>query len=414
MIKQLIKQIWIQRTVNIWLWLELIVVFVCLSYVVDFLYVTASTYFSPLGYSYEHVYKVELSDVQPASSQYVKNETDSMLKENVHSALARIRAYPGVESACVNRMAPPYNKSSSNGSRGIDSVWVHGHIFRVSPSFFQVFEVKDKQGNIAPLVEAAMQSGTIIMSEDAERKFEQEGITALYNELKNWKENTEVVRGITVPFRFDEFSTVYPAYFECNSETEIISANGVHTEFAFRLSPQYDTPEFVSTLRNDMKNQLRIGNLYLVDIVSFKDLRANYYKYNGKINNVKTHLSGLLFLLINIFLGVIGTFWIRTQQRRAEIALRMALGASTSTVRRYLLSEGGLLLLFAAVPASVICMNVIYMDLIKTIGDNFTVGRFIVGQLLTYCVMAIMIAIGVFFPSKKAMSTRPSEALHEE
>lgn len=415
MIKQLIKQIWKQRTINVWLWLELIVVFVCLSYVVDYLYVTASTYLLPLGYNYEHVYKVELSDVQPASSMYVKNESDSTLRENIHLALERMRAYSGVEAVCVNRKAPPYNRSYSNGSRDIDTASVHGHIFRVSPSFFQLFQVRNKQGEIAPLVEAAMQSSTIIISEEAEQKFAQQGVTALYNELKyRGGEAADVIRGITASFRFDEFSPTYPVYFECSSEAETIKQSGIHTEFAIRLYPQYDTPEFIRTLRNDMKTQLRIGNVYLVDIISFKDLRTNYYRFNGKINTVKTHLAGLLFLLINIFLGVIGTFWIRTQQRRSEIALRMALGASKSSVRKYLLSEGGLLLLFAAVPASVFCMNIIYMDMITTLGAQFTVKRFLIGQLLTYAVMAGMIAMGVFFPSRRAMNIQPSETLHED
>ena len=40
MIKHLLKQIWAQRSVNAWLWFELMIVSVCLFYVMDYLYVT--------------------------------------------------------------------------------------------------------------------------------------------------------------------------------------------------------------------------------------------------------------------------------------------------------------------------------------------------------------------------------------
>ena len=55
MIKHLLKQIWAQRSVNAWLWFELMIVSVCLFYVMDYLYVTDRTMvlhpFAPQGLS---------------------------------------------------------------------------------------------------------------------------------------------------------------------------------------------------------------------------------------------------------------------------------------------------------------------------------------------------------------------------
>ena len=50
-------------------------------------------------------------------------------------------------------------------------------------------------------------------------------------------------------------------------------------------------------------------------------------------------------LLLNIFLGLLGTFWFRTQQRRGEIALHKAMGATDGAVFGRLMSEGMFLLL---------------------------------------------------------------------
>ena len=41
---QLLKQIWNERRSNAWLWLELLIVFVVLWYVIDWMYITARTY----------------------------------------------------------------------------------------------------------------------------------------------------------------------------------------------------------------------------------------------------------------------------------------------------------------------------------------------------------------------------------
>ena len=47
---QLLKQIWNERRSNGWLWSELLIVFVVLWYVVDWTYVTARTYYEPVGF----------------------------------------------------------------------------------------------------------------------------------------------------------------------------------------------------------------------------------------------------------------------------------------------------------------------------------------------------------------------------
>ncbi len=130
---------------------------------------------------------------------------------------------------------------------------------------------------------------------------------------------------------------------------------------------------------------------------------------------MKTHIAGILFLLANILLGVIGTFWIRTQQRKSEVALRMALGASKMDIRKHLIAEGMLLLFMAVIPATIIYGNIIYLDVIKVMDESpFTVDRFVIGQLLTLLLMSIMIVAGIYFPSRQAMGIQPADALHEE
>ena len=61
-----------------------------------------------------------------------------------------------------------------------------------------------------------------------------------------------------------------------------------------------------------------------------------------------------------------GTFWFRTRHRRSEIALRMAMGSSRSRIRSRLLGEGLLFLVLAAIPALIICGNLVMAEGIMT------------------------------------------------
>lgn len=418
MIKHLFKQIWAQRAVNAWLWAELIVVSVCLSYVVDYLYTTGCTYFSPLGFNTEHVYRVSMGIVSPASKEYLSGESDSLRAVRRLEVLTRLRTYPGVEAASVSNGSHPYNPSSSSGSRGIDTTWVHGSVYRVSPEFFRVFRVTDKQGRIEPLVSAATQPNAVILSAEGERRFAEAGIQALNAGAKNWgeEEPTSKMTAICSDVRYDDFRSVYPAYYTCKSEWDICRTSGSNVEYCVRVNPDADDAAFFANFRKAMKTQLRLGNLYLLDVTSFDDVRANYFRRTGFINDVKTRMAGLAFLLVNILLGVIGTFWIRTQQRRSEMGLRLALGSSHTALRRLLVGEGLLLLLLAMVPVILIDANVIHFGLLDNEEEEaaFTLVRFLADTGITFGLMALMIVAGILLPARQAMKIQPAEALHEE
>lgn len=159
-------------------------------------------------------------------------------------------------------------------------------------------------------------------------------------------------------------------------------------------------------------NQVEIGNLYLQSITPVSTIREDGIR-EGK-GEMNTRLSILLFLLINIFLGIVGTFWFRTRQRQGEMGLHMALGATRNQLRSTVLGGGVLLLTLAFVPAVVICGNIMFADLTNTVLMDNTVLRFVVGMLITYLLIVGMIIAGIWYPANEAASLEPAEALHYE
>lgn len=74
MIKQIFKMIWNQRRLNGWIWMELLVVFVALWYLVDMFVVQLYSYTRPMGYDITNCWKLSF-DVYPEDADEYVNDT---------------------------------------------------------------------------------------------------------------------------------------------------------------------------------------------------------------------------------------------------------------------------------------------------------------------------------------------------
>lgn len=121
------------------------------------------------------------------------------------------------------------------------------------------------------------------------------------------------------------------------------------------------------------------------------------------------------FLLLNIFLGLLGTFWFRTQQRRSEIALHKVHGATNTAVFFRLLGEGILLLVTVTPIAFIIDYNLANLELNSwRNGTTLEFDRLLLCAAISFLLIAVMIIIGISVPARKAMKIQPAEALHDE
>ena len=146
---------------------------------------------------------------------------------------------------------------------------------------------------------------------------------------------------------------------------------------------------------------------------SFADIRRNYQQAN--MNQLRNYCIGMGFLLLNIFLGLLGTFWFRTQQRRGEIALHKVNGATNRAVFSRLLSEGLLLLLIVTVPAFIIDFSLARAELNAwRNGTTQEWDRLLLCAAASFVLIALMIVIGIWYPARRAMQVQPAEALHDE
>ncbi|WP_148297706.1 hypothetical protein [Bacteroides graminisolvens] len=61
----LFTQVWNERRSNSWLWIELLLVYVVLCFVIDMCYVDLRTFFEPKGHDISNTYMIQVNTLPP-------------------------------------------------------------------------------------------------------------------------------------------------------------------------------------------------------------------------------------------------------------------------------------------------------------------------------------------------------------
>lgn len=435
----LLKQIHNEWRTNLWLGVELVVVFAVLWYLVDWSYVTLRTWMQPMGFDTEHCYDLSFNRLTPQADGYRADDDAEADMKNLLEIVERLRHRPGVEYVAVSQNSIPYINGSNGFNLRIDSVLTYGMLRWGQPDYFRMFRVRGvsvltadgrKVSTTSPdsLAEALHRSDrNVIISRNyvSGHRYPQLGyadaLPLLGYECDYTQSNGTYsfkIAGICEPMRWSHFETTEQyggpiVGYEFRDPDIINLGNPLYVQVSLRLKPEADTGQrFMDELLDDADRLYSLGNVFLLDVRPFTALQETLEM--DDVNEARTQLCVIGFLLLNIFLGVIGTFWFRTQHRRSEIALRMSFGCTRRGVFRRLLTEGLLLLTLAAVPAVVIAFNIGMAELVDVERMSFGVGRFAVAVLVSWVLMALMIVIGVAYPARRAMQIQPAEALHDE
>ena len=435
----LLRQIRNEWRANLWLGVELLVVFAVLWYLVDWGYVTLRTWLQPMGFDTEHCYNLTFNRLTPQAEGYRPDDDAEADMRNLLEIVERLRHREGVEYVAVSQNSIPYIDGSNSFNLRIDSVLTYAMLRWGQPDYFRMFRVqgvavlaedgrKVLTASSDSLAEALHRSDrNVIISRNyvSADRYPQLGYDNALPLLGYECDYTQSdgtysfkIAGICEPMRWSHFETSEQyggpiVGYELRDPDIINLGNPLYVQVSLRLTTEADTGvDFMESLMDDADRLYTLGNVFLLDVQPFTDLQRTLEM--DDVNEARTQLCVIGFLLLNIFLGVIGTFWFRTQHRRSEIALRMAFGCTRRKIFRRLVSEGLLLLTLAAVPALLIAFNVGMAELVDVERMPFSAGRFAIVILTSWLLMALMIWLGIWYPARRAMQIQPAEALHDE
>ena len=411
--KKLFTQIKNEWRGNTWLAIELLLVSVVMWYITDTLYCSTATYLEPRGFNTEHCYLISMGKLNEKSPDYVAYQQGDEQRD-VFELLNRLQRRPDIEAASLSLTSHPYNGSNSSTSMQLqgDSVIVGGWFIRrmVTPDFVRVFRYEGVNGETPEQLAQMLEEDKLLASENIYNRYGRK-LRDYQGQPFYWGGDTTETQILGAALKTVRYSDYQEAR-SCYSMVAKMTRADVSQELCVRVRPEHDN-DFIARLKADSESQYRIGNIFISDIRSFKDIRRNFQQ--AQSNGIRNLVTGMAFLLANIFLGLLGTFWFRTQQRKSEIALHKAHGATNQMVFTRLLSEGWLLLLIVTPIALLIDFNLAHAELNAWHnGTTLEWDRLLLCGGISFALIALMIAIGIGIPARKAMKIDPAEALHNE
>lgn len=409
MIKHIFKIIWSERKTNTWLLAELTIVFCILWFCTDYLYFMVNRYLEPKGFNIEHTYRISLGTRDDWEGEKEENLNDYLW--TIHD---RVKSYPGVEQASFSAFARPYGGLTGNDYL-VDSIKQKVYDKMVTPEFFEIFDIKILSGRIFNWNDAVSGDYAVI-STGADNMFAQKPPTDVkYIDLGKTRNKVIGVAERSKKNEYEEY--VHIAYVPLQKDGDFMS----WSELCFRVKPEADN-NFAERFRQDMQALLEVGPYYLADVISIEKDRIKAIERAGYENNFKSIYAISAFLILNIFLGVIGSFWFRMQSRRSEIGLRMAMGASKRGVKSMFVTETIILLFIAGTIATIICINISLVDILKDIGipviDRETtkagISMYFINYAITFITLLAIAVFAVWYPARRASNIQPAIALHDE
>lgn len=414
MLKHIFTIIWNNRRQNFWLIGGLFIIASCLWFSIDHLYTVQLNKTKSLGFDWEHVYYLNVNSLTPESGNYTSESIHTKdLSHDMEILVDRLQRHPAVESACFTRMHMHYvwlnTKSSLKADTITQSTWVR----MVNPDYFKVFRVKGAYGETPEELAGKGDKNKLIITQDlADIVYPGKIAAGKYVVLND---DSLMISAVCEKQKYNEYTKHQPATYQIIDYATYRKVENKYAGFiAFyiRVKPEADKADFLHTFTTEMREQLHVGNLYLADMLPMADLRQKHLKDSK--NEDYTYFAVIQFFLLNVFLAVLGTFWFRTQQRKSELGLRIALGESKRGLLQLLLGEGILIISLAVLPALILTWNIGMMDLVQTNIFGFGWGRFLAGWLISYALLIIVVLIAVWFPARQVMKIQPAEALRDE
>lgn len=363
---------------NLLLVAGIFVIATSLWYAVDYVYAVAVNGQKSLGFEWENVYYIQVGVLpQESLERDTTTRSHEMMTGEYLEFCNRLKRHPAVKDLCYTRMHFHYVWKNGFKTVFYDTLQAGAYTRMVSPGYFSVFGVKGADGCSPEELSKRARPEEMVMTDNLARTSQQ----AAFYYVRN-----------------DGFKCTY--------------ASIPYQDLFIRVKADADRPGFVEAFRKEMKKQLRVGNLYLADMRPMSEFRNE--QLSDYRSELYTYLAIAGFFLINAFLAVLGTFWFRTQHRREELAIRITSGATPHSLMRLLMGEGILLVTFAYIPALIVAYNLGVADLVNTWPVEWSLGRFIVGGILTYFLLLVVVVFSIWFPARQAMKIQPAEALHGE
>lgn len=413
--RNLLTQIKNEWRDNLWLVIALTIVTGLIWIAAIIFYTNVKACFLPRGFSYENVFTLSVQKLSQKSPYYTaieeenEDERRQAYYDDFRSLLIRLKENPNVENVGFHWGATPYSMNYSGFSLTRtdikDTIPYTGNRRSCSPEVIDVLGYESMTGKTTEQLVEMVRRGEVLVSDN--KVYEENGgnvmdligkTVFMGNDSSMTYKVGDVIRNVR---RMD---------YEDSWGGTIINPLNEDTpwgDVVIKVRDGHDH-RFKEDFKADGELR-RQRNVYLSDLTKLADTRTVVQRPMDTSQHILVSL--MTFLLLTIFLGLLGTFWFRMQQRVGEIAIRKVSGATKGDIFRRVISEGLILLCVASLTVSVIIWPF----------SRFFTGMFycsytelFVFEIIAICMVASGIVLSLWYPAWRAMRIEPAIALKTE
>ncbi len=396
--RKLIKQIFNEWRSNLWIFIELILVSAFVFGLVFTLNNILYVYNMPRNFDIDRTYRISYGYIPSGNETFDMEAAQQPMPTQCYNLLKTVRNHPIVEAATMSFASNPYCSNSCGimcRTDTNDTEFSRAGLYQISNDYPVVYKMKGINGETPEQLASLIREGKVLISKDM---FENAG-NLINTNLYDTNGGTYTVGAVIEPMRRNDYYEQATGFFM--ALPDIMYGNW--PDLAVRIKP-----EFNGDVTKTLVKEIRSGNLYVQNVEPMSSVRSKVIREDDiKVRNI-TIIA--IFVLFNLFLGVLGTFWLRSQSRTGEIAIRKVNGATHTSILRRMLGESMIILTLATaigIPLGYITINLIDKS-------NFYPETITTSVIITYATVALMTLLGTLFPTLKAMRINPAESLKSE
>lgn len=393
---------------NIWIIIELAIVALAIWAIMILLWTNCKGLTQPLGFNPVDVYTLDVKSI-PATSPYFLKEYEDKYYEDRNELIQRLRNNPNVEAVSLHNNFAPFEFNYSGNYFAVegwpDSIGYSGNVRKAEPDIIKILDIQSTTGKSQEQLIEMMQRGEVLISHIRSIEKQMGPVDNLigkklypYHEEEKGRRIGDVVERVRrSDYEFDARGVLIMPIDPSREWGDII----------LKLKPNR-----VESFINDFNSEPSLSHLRNIYLSNLKSLVAKGEALNKETEiNIRLMVAISFFLLVTIFLGLLGSFWFRVQQRVSEIAIRKTFGAKDSILFQRIMGEGMILLLMAFFLISA-CIWPFIKKISEFSGEDWWV--FLIFEGIVWGVMAIGIVLSLFYPAWRAMHIQPAIAIKEE
>ncbi|RYU80236.1 ABC transporter permease [Hymenobacter persicinus] len=400
MLRHLFTLIWNRKQANALLISEIFFSFVVLFGVGAVLITAARNFLAPHGFDYDQVWRLEVRAGQ--NRKMPRAELDDVLRQ--------VQAVPGVRMVALTSGNVPFIFNTNNsvfeyqGKKSPVTNYYHA-----DDQYNQVMRLHLREGRwFAPIDDGSHHRPVVISQDLRESLF---GNGPALGKIFTWEnpgkdpinyQDQFLVTGVVDPVRMEsDFSAPIPSMWQ-----RLLPYDTTHWETAnvlVRVAPgsagelQEKIARTVAGVTRQWTSQVRVIN----------DERLHRRRYT-LVPVVGLCIIGL-FLIVNGALGLFGVLWYNISQRRAEIGLRRAMGATGAGIGWQFLGEMMVVTTFGVLLGGMLAAQFPLLH-----AFNLPAQPYLMAIGAAAAAVYAITAICAWQPSRLAAAIQPAVALREE